>query len=115
MLDSASRQDRLFKGAGLSSEAGKALLDEFSQLFQMAQGLKAFSGFFGGASSDEAEMSDMTASSPEEAVVDPDDPMGWGDFFGSFGGDEASSPFAPVPKSSKKSAKKKSNSPFPWG
>lgn len=115
VLDSASRQDRLFKGAGLSSDAGQALLDEFSQLFQMAQGLKAFSGFFGGSSDDDAKTIDMTASSPEEAVVDPDDPMGWGDFFGSFGGDEASSPFVPVPKSSKKSAKKKSNSPFPWG
>ncbi|MFN9691433.1 MAG: signal recognition particle protein [Vampirovibrionales bacterium] len=115
VLDSASRQDRLFKGAGLSSEAGKALLDEFSQLFQMAQGLKAFSGFFGSSSNDDAKTIDMTASSPEEAVVDPDDPMGWGDFFGSFGGGDASSLFAPVPKSSKKSAKKKSNSPFPWG
>ena len=116
VLDSASRQDRLFRGAGLSSEAGKALLDEFSQLFQMAQGLKAFSGFFGGSSNDEAETLDLLDSSPEEAVVDSDDPMGWGDFFGSFGGEgEASSPFAPVSKSSKKSSKKKSNSPFPWG
>ncbi len=116
VLDSASRQARLFKGAGLSSEAGQALIDEFSQLFQMAQGLKAFSGFFGGASNDEAETLDMIASSQEEVAVDPDDPMGWGDFFGSFGGeDEASSPFAPMPKSSKKSSKKKSHSPFPWG
>ena len=114
VLDSASRQARLFRGAGISAEMGQALLGEFSQIFQMAQGFKAFSGFFGGSSNDEAQTLDALASSPEEAV-DPEDPMGWGDFFGSFAEEEVTLPATPVGKSHSKPAKPKWKSPFPWG
>ena len=109
VLESESRQSRLFKGSGLSAETGTALITEFSQLFEMAQGLKMMSSFFGGTTEeDEAstKTSNLLDMDVKDASDDEDDPMGWGDFFSMFEEE--------TPGKSNPSKKKKSTSPFPW-
>jgi signal recognition particle subunit SRP54 len=106
VLESDSRQSRLFKGAGLDSETGTALITEFSQLFEMAQGLKMMSSFFGGSPDDEVSFQASALLKDDSEDTNEDDPMGWGDFFSLFEEEK--------PTQKKQSQKKKSPSPFPW-
>jgi len=130
VLNSESRQRRLFQGAGITTEAGAGMLSEFGGMYQMARGMKGMMSFFNGdTTDDEPETpiapehdifkmlgmdSEETDSNELETSENPDDPMGWGSFFEAMGMDmndlaeDETTPASPPKK------QKKAPSAFPW-
>jgi signal recognition particle subunit SRP54 len=119
LLENSSRQARVFAGAGISMEAGNALLQDFQGMYQMAQGMKAMKQFFSGegfdAEDDDEEMASNASPSEVEQndePEDPNDPMGWGDFFSSFGMIDDDDSDTTSPK--KEGSSKKRTFGLPW-
>jgi signal recognition particle subunit SRP54 len=120
VLNNENRQARIFAGAGLSLEAGKALLNDFQGMYQMAQSMKAMASFFGGGDSeddDDEAISPLGIQADVSHEDDDEDPMGWGEFFSAFNFDDDDEATASSDrKAPKKAASEKSTKRFglPW-